>query len=248
MAPTKELYDTLELAFRYFNQYLFDDQLPPVLFTVQRKQKCMGYFAPDRWASPNGKNCHELAINPAYVSNNALIEVLQTLVHEMAHEWQHCFGTPSRNGYHNKEWADKMEAIGLMPSTTGRPGGKRTGQNMSDYPIPGGKFMQLCVKLVNNESFSLPWVDRQARVETPGDFVISIAELMEAADDADQEAIETLTTRVVELMPDSAVPVQPPKISMKTKYSCPSCEANLWGKSGLEVRCEPCDELFEENY
>lgn len=108
--------------------------------------------------------------------------------------------------------------------------------------------MKLCVDLVNQESFTLPWVDRQARVESPGDFAISIDELLCSADAGDHAAIETLTTRVVELMPESAVAPQASKISMKTKYTCPGCSANLWGKSGLEVRCEPCDELFDENY
>jgi len=38
-----------------------------------------------------------------------------------------------------------MESIGLMPSDTGEPGGKRTGQRMSDYPIEGGAFYLQCV-------------------------------------------------------------------------------------------------------
>ena len=40
-------------------------------------------------------------------------ESMGTLVHEMVHFWQQEFGTPSRRGYHNREWADKMEALGL---------------------------------------------------------------------------------------------------------------------------------------
>lgn len=42
----------------------------------------------------------------------------------------------------NEEWADKMEGIGLMPSSTGKPGGSRTGEKMADYAIEGGLFMQ----------------------------------------------------------------------------------------------------------
>ena len=40
----------------------------------------------------------------------------------MTHLEQAHFGKPSRNGYHNKEWADLMERVGLMPSDTGAPG------------------------------------------------------------------------------------------------------------------------------
>lgn len=58
----------------------------------------------------------------------------------MCHQWQFYFGTPSRKGYHNWEWATKMIEIGLQPSSTGEPGGRQTGQSMSDYIISGGKF------------------------------------------------------------------------------------------------------------
>jgi hypothetical protein len=30
----------------------------------------------------------------------------------------------------------------------------------------------------------------------------------------------------------------------KTKYTCPSCDANIWGKDGLIVTCNECDEYF----
>ena len=58
----------------------------------------------------------------------------------MVHVWQHAHGKPSERGYHNKEWAAKMKAIGLQPSSTGMVGGKETGQSMMDYIIPGGAF------------------------------------------------------------------------------------------------------------
>ncbi len=62
----------------------------------------------------------------------------------MCHLWQHHFGTPSRTGYHNKEWAAKMREVGLIPSDTGKPGGKDTGQKVSDYLEEGGRFERAC--------------------------------------------------------------------------------------------------------
>jgi hypothetical protein len=56
----------------------------------------------------------------------------------MVHQEQKHFGKPSRNGYHNKQWSRWMERIGLVPSATGAPGGKRTGQRMTHYIIRGG--------------------------------------------------------------------------------------------------------------
>jgi predicted SprT family Zn-dependent metalloprotease len=43
------------------------------------------------------------------------------MTNEMAHLEQHHFGKPSRSGYHNKEWAGMMKAVGLIPSDTAAP-------------------------------------------------------------------------------------------------------------------------------
>ena len=63
------------------------------------------------------------------------IEWHSTLVHEMCHLWQEDFGKPSRGGYHNRQWADKMIQVGLMPTDTGEPGGQLTGQRVTHYII-----------------------------------------------------------------------------------------------------------------
>ena len=55
----------------------------------------------------------------------------------MTHLEQHHFGQPSRNGYHNKQWAELMKSVGLFPSDTAQPGGKETGQRGGE--IEGGK-------------------------------------------------------------------------------------------------------------
>nr|WP_227543308.1 hypothetical protein [Klebsiella pneumoniae] len=39
-----------------------------------------------------------------------------------------------------------MESIGLMPSSTGRPGAK-VGQKINDYPIHGGRFQRVTLEL-----------------------------------------------------------------------------------------------------
>ncbi|MCC6877376.1 MAG: hypothetical protein IT378_23930 [Sandaracinaceae bacterium] len=83
-------------------------------------------------------------------------DVASTLVHEMVHAWQHEHGTPSRTGYHNHEWAAKMEAIGLMPSSTGAPGGARVGQRMSHYVIEDGPFARAFERMRPAAWF--PWV------------------------------------------------------------------------------------------
>ena len=73
--------------------------------------------------------------------------------------WQHHFGKPSRNGYHNRQWADTMDAIGLCPSSTGQPDDSRTGQRVSHYIASGGPFDQACARLLAR-GFTLSWHDR----------------------------------------------------------------------------------------
>ena len=134
-------YGGLQEAFEHFNAALFDGALPDVFITYQRKANSIGYFSPDRFSGRIGTfGKHELALNPDGFISQTDEQICQTLVHEMAHVWQHAYGKPSKRGYHNKEWAAKMKAIGLQPSSTGMVGGKETGQRMMDYIIPGGPF------------------------------------------------------------------------------------------------------------
>src|SRR5262249_47443792 len=59
---------------------------------------------------------------------------------EMTHLWQHHCGKPGRGSYHNRQWADQMKTIGLHPSSTGKKGGKETGDSVSHYIVPAGLF------------------------------------------------------------------------------------------------------------
>ena len=49
-----------------------------------------------------------------------------------------------------------MLMIGLIPSDTGKPGGKHTGQNMTHYIAPGGQFIRIAKRLIAS-GFALKW-------------------------------------------------------------------------------------------
>src|SRR5262245_57993587 len=141
IAITPVEYSGLQEAYDHFNGALFAGELPDVFITYQRKANSHGYFAPDRFTARIGQfGKHELALNPDAFIGESEEQVCHTLVHEMTHVWQHVAGKPSARGYHNAEWAAKMKAIGLQPSSTGMVGGKETGQRMLDYVIPEGPF------------------------------------------------------------------------------------------------------------
>lgn len=116
------------------------------------------------------KVVHEISINPDFM-NREDRDWHSTLVHEMCHLWQEDFGRPSRGGYHNSQWADKMIQVGLMPSDTGEAGGKRTGQSITHYIIPGGKFEQVFNTLSREDlqNLRLRYKPTLAAVPTPAD-------------------------------------------------------------------------------
>src|SRR6516165_2113875 len=131
--PMEQTSTELQHAYNVFNAQLFDGQLPPCCITMQRKHRTYGYVPGERWNNLAGTVTDAIAMHPMHCATQSAAEILSTLAHAMVHLWQHHCGTPSRRAYHNREWAAKMAAIGLEPSDTGCPGGKRTGQRMSQY-------------------------------------------------------------------------------------------------------------------
>lgn len=158
--PTNQAYKTFDDAYDFLNRQLFDSKLPCCLITMQRKSRAAGYFSPEKFESREEAKhytreeakhyTHEIALNPAYFSGKSDKDILSTLLHEMVHLWQQENGKPSRRGYHNVEWANKMEEVGLIPSSTGEEGGARTGQSMSDYIDKDGKFERIVDAFLEN--------------------------------------------------------------------------------------------------
>ena len=259
--PSAELYDSLQTAYEHFNKHLFKGSLPAVLFTVQRQAGTLGYFIPNRWSSPEGELCHEIAINPTHIGSARVIEVLQTLVHEMVHCWQYNNGSSPSKGYHNKEWAYKMIEIGLHPSSTGKPGGEIVGMQMSDYVIDGGPFWEQSVELIKNERFRLPWICRLSNTRpfsiateqvtpdlvrpvpaSPSPLVVpESVKITETSPPTD-----FLFSSYQDLMPANTFFSPAPRGKAKSKYHCSGCNLNAWAKPGVRLKCADCDILLEE--
>jgi predicted SprT family Zn-dependent metalloprotease len=253
-SPTAEFYDTLQNIYHKFNEVFFKGALPNCLITVQRKKRVMGYLSSNRWGNKEGNVLHELALNPSYFATYNFIEVFQTMLHEMCHLWQIEYGKPSREGYHNKEWADKMESFGLIPSDTGKVGGKKTGQKMGDYPLKGGWFEKVCIQIYK-EGLFLKWFDRfpediehlLVNDSNNEEIVLGDESVKNLSDD---EILETLHTVVAEVI-QNIVPIEEvktvketAKAKQKVKYMCPSCSVAVWGKANLNLSCNDCNVDF----
>lgn len=244
MYPTRQIYDELQAAYDYFNRELFDDGLPACIITLQRERRTYGYYSRDRFVNRQGDLTDEIAMNPCYFGVRSIKASLSTLVHEMVHQWQYHHGKPGRRGYHNREWADEMERLGLIPSDTGQEGGKRVGEHMSHFIAPGGPYDVACDALLTSD-FVLSWLDRfppampTSPTPTPS---------IEAGGDPDHPdeggVIDAPALDEVEVSPYVVTPPEEPKSrSNRVKYRCPMCSTQVWGKPGLALICggEGCE-------
>jgi len=226
--PDPNIYKQLDEAVAYFNQTLFGNELPKVLIRLQRHLGSSGYFFQSRWLNREGQAVHQISLNPYFFAKRPLQEIFQTLVHQMCHLWQAEYGTPSRSGYHNLEWSRKMQSIGLMPTSTGQPGGKRVGQHLLDYAEPEGAFRGACLTYLS-EGGRWTWLDRECE-QLPDD--------PQPIDSKDPAALLDTPLHVLfhEFSPAPGQDAQ----KLKTKYECPGCGSVVWGKSGLAVACSKC--------
>ena len=218
--PTQISYTELQTAYDLFNKQLFDGALPDCLLTLQpRDKRIAGFFSSKRFEDIQGQHTDELAMNPTYFHSKPIEFALQTLGHEMAHVWQFHHGRPGRRGYHNKELAMKMKTIGLYPSSTGLPGGKETGEHMSDYLIPDGPIAGLIDGLIA-KGFRLTWAERPYSPPA-GEY--------NGEDETEGEG-QGGTTK--------------PNRTNRVKFTCPKCDANAWGKPTLSLLCGVCKVAF----
>jgi predicted SprT family Zn-dependent metalloprotease len=164
--PTRTTYVGFTEAYDFFNDRLFGARLPRCLITMQRRANTLGYFAQDQFGTRDRQEVtDEIALNPKHFRERSTEDSLSTLVHEMCHLQQRHFGKPPRRSYHNREWADMMRAVGLVPSDTGKPGGRQTGQHMTHYIARNGSFETACAELLAS-GFTIRYVDLEENEET----------------------------------------------------------------------------------
>lgn len=217
---TTTQFKTLDDLYNFYNQAIFRGSLAECIVNMSRHGGAYGFFAPERWRGENAEHAivHEISLNPDYM-NRTDKEWHSTLVHEMCHLWQEDNGTPSRSGYHNKQWAAKMQEVGLMPSETGIEGGKTTGQRVSHYVMPGGVFETVFNTLKQEELENL-------RLKYKPRFAIEVAKPSGGAGTDEEEGSE-----------GEEGEGKKRRQGVKVKYTC-SCGNNVWGKPDLSLHCK----------
>lgn len=236
-SPTLEVYDELQTAYEHFNRELFDGSLPNCLITLQRAKASLGFFSAQRFTNLFGELTDEIAMNPAYFAIRGIKDTLSTLTHEMVHLWQAHYGKPARGRYHNREWAAKMIAIGLMPSYDEKPGGKKVGEHISHYTVTGGRFERAFNRLVT-ETYRISCYDR---------FLPRMASRFGLSSTAPVPGLTASST--IAPAPGALSSMQlitpEPKVSTRVKYSCLECGINVWGRPNLRISCDDCGAVPE---
>ncbi|MEL6646279.1 MAG: SprT-like domain-containing protein [Pseudomonadota bacterium] len=216
--PTIEVSVYWSTIYNIVNRIWYDGKLPPCMITLERRGRTMGYFRPRSFASRDGgRVVHQIALNPSYFSDLGDIEALQTFVHEIVHLWREELGPkkPPSRGYHCRVWGREMERIGLMPSHTGRPNGRKTGYQMMVYPIPGGAFEQFAKEIVNAD-LGANW--RDAR---------KVSHQAVATDDGTASDASPVANTLVKPKPT------------RTKWICPipGCIESCYAKHTAHLKC-----------
>lgn len=250
-SPTIETYPELQRVFSFFNEHLFEGKLSAPLFVLESSVRFAGYFSKNKYVSADGsRKTHQIALNPAAFHESSVKDNLSTILHEMCHQYQSEYGREPRRCYHDKQWAEYMEERGLIPSDTGLPGGKKTGQRMNHYIEEGGRFDVLADQLIA-EGFSFAWHDPHTltryREQKRLGIITKKKTKTTQADEPLPVAAASATTHA-----STAVAVSPPTFeagaplynsSNRVKYICMTCSQQAWGKRGLKILCgqDQCD-------
>jgi predicted SprT family Zn-dependent metalloprotease len=144
---TADKYITFEAAYQFLNKRLFDNKLEACVITLNCDGVRKAIFAKNSFKKQDGSGMRdEIALNSDLFAGCTDVEILSTLAHEMVHKWQHDYGQPGKNAYHNKEWAKAMKRIGLRPFNIIKPN-RETGPACAHIIMEEGLFTQACQEL-----------------------------------------------------------------------------------------------------
>ena len=214
-------------AFDWFNEKLFDGQLPrPMLCLTRNANVVGGYFNKDKWHDDVGNSIHEIAINANMMEQGSVVELMHTLIHEMIHLKQEVVGKPSRHGYHNSEYADWAEAMGLECKDVKTK--QRTGHMIATKILDGGKAAKAIALLPDEHIF--PWM--AVRTKEDGDESGG-----GGTGGGSSGGTETKGG-------DGSEP--PRRSGTRSKFTCAICGLNAWAKPGAKLVCGECDKALVE--
>ena len=117
-----------------FNKEFFAGQLPPAAVSLEADDiRRMGWYLLKRDGLALS---YRINLNTKYLASGDQVEILDTLLHEIIHQWEHIGGHTGGGRYHTKKFRDKAEDLGIPTDRYGRSLGR----------VPGGRFLALLEK------------------------------------------------------------------------------------------------------
>jgi len=221
MTPNVKQHQAYSIAFKYFNEFLFDNTLPEVMLTLTRDENAIkGYYLKEAWHDDKGNVLAEISLNANSMNDNVYF-LLNVLIHEMVHLWQFTFGSPEK-GSHNEEFAQKCEELGLVFEKD------RTGPQVQTLIGPDG----LAAFAVNSlpEAAIFPFMSQDKGTSSPPQWhPIPVPVPSESSP------------------PEPPPAPPPPPEELRNNYACPICGLLAKAKPGSHLICGLCNEpLVEE--
>lgn len=238
MAKTKEvklsteLYAKIQTVIDELDKSFFKgakrEKIPQLVFAINNKCKScvVAFVSPDAlYDKKTDTKIQYLGINPDYLDKE-LGYNLSTICHEICHVYENAYIHIPRGGYHDKAWHDLMISCGLEPKYL-----NSSKTNVNETIIKGGvfeKFIADFTEKYGEDYFNIVSYSAEVRRKT------RVALGIEDGEDDDTPHADNAD--------------KPIKVYNRNKirYVCASCGMKVWGKSGLSIHCNECDEDLEE--
>jgi SprT-like family len=102
---------------------LFNKDMPKPVITIQSKgrKRCLAWFVEDKWQNDQEEPLAEINICAESLARPVL-DIGETMVHEMCHQanWLDGIKDCTVNQYHNTNFRDRAEGVGLVCQKSGR--------------------------------------------------------------------------------------------------------------------------------
>ena len=114
----KSWQEVLEYSFNVLNEVYYNNELPPIVITLQSSPRTNGHFTKSKVWRAEENHLNEINISVEHL-DRPIEKVMATLQHEMVHYYCQLnnISDVSQNGrYHNKHFREEAEKRGLIIS------------------------------------------------------------------------------------------------------------------------------------
>lgn len=210
----KSWQEVLEYAFSILNEVYYNNELPPIVITLQSSVRTNGHFTVGKVWRVEESHFNEINISVEHLDRN-IENVIATLQHEMVHYYcqLHNISDVSQNGrYHNKHFKAEAEKRGLII----------TYQQYIGYSVtePSESF----IEVLHANGIAKP-----LDINRDGGVFIGLGGSGNNNGTDNTNGIEPKPTK--------------PKCSTR-KYQCPSCKNSFRATKDINVLCMDCNEQF----